>query len=236
LSYTDSSVSSGKVYYYKVSAQGGVSGEGPKSGFVSGVTEGATDILSLYNANAPASYSVVVTSAALTSASTYAGVASDYPNLKATGTGTTGPAVLGWAESGETGTYNVLVKAGTVTKYQNSVSFTNGSAYLDWSTMLDASGGFVINGLPTGTSYTVYAVTGNPQNIAAAAGMIGSAAGSGNVELGSTLVVWGTMPLDGTYTLLLVPTNVPTTMYKATNLTITDGGGTASYSAFSPLQ
>jgi hypothetical protein len=234
-SCTNSGLSSGIVYYYKVSAMDSYNREGPQSSVVSGAVTGSANVLFL--SNAPAFYNVVVTSASLNTTSTYTGVASDDANLKAMGTGSTGPAALNWSQPAyRTGTYDVLVSTGTVTKYKHDVDFSDGSASLDWNTVLEANGGFVINGLPT-KAYTVYAVTGNPSTYVEATDLTGSAVGLGSIASGSTTVVWTKIPPTGTaYTLLLRLSDALTTMYKAAGLTITDGGGTATYGVFSLLQ
>jgi hypothetical protein len=93
---------------------------------------------------------------------------------------------------------------------------------------------FTITGLPSGT-YAVYAVTGNPSTYLECATVMAGASGQGAVVSGTT-VTWSlAVPPTGTYTILLAPTSAPTSMYKATGVSITNGGGSAAYSTFSLL-
>jgi hypothetical protein len=131
-----------------------------------------------------------------------------------------------------------LIYTGITTKYENNVSFSNGSASLDWDSMSTAGGSsggsFTISGLPSGT-YTVYVLTGNPSTYMDFATMMGSAGIAGLGSIYDTTFAWGTAPSDGTYTIILVNSSTPTTAEKATNVSISGGGGSTAYSSFVAL-
>ena len=231
-SYTDSGLSSG-TYYYKVSAVDSGGNESPLSSYTYAMVSGGTggsNTLTL--SNAPAAYAVLVTTTTLNSSSTYAGIASNYIAIASSSTGST--ATLTWL-SGGTGTYNVLIYTGTETRYQNNVSFLDGSGSLNWNTMSTAGGGgggtLTITGLPAGI-YSVFAVTGNPSTYLETASVMASAPGQGAVISGTTVTWSVATPPTGTYTILLALSSTPTSMYKATNVAITGGGGTVAYSSF----
>jgi hypothetical protein len=225
---------SGTVYLKVVGRNSSTGTYAIKYSQSSGSTGGDTLTLS----NGPTAYAVYVTTTTLTGSSTYTGVATDTANLKATGSGSGNFANLSWI-SGGSGSYNVLIYAGTETRYQNSVSFSNGSASLNWNSMSTASGGgtgtsgtLTITGLPSGT-YSVFAVNGNPATYLDCANLMLAAPGQGAVISG-TMVTWSmATPPTGTYTILLASATVSTNIYKATNVSITDGGGSVAYSAFS---
>jgi hypothetical protein len=219
-------------------SRSGVSGsiESPQVGPVTSGGGGDEDTLTV--SNGPIFYTVYVTTTTLTSSSSYLSVATDYTNLKATGSGSGDSAALTWISGGESGSYNVLIYAGTTTKYQNNVSFSNGSASLNWNTMSTAgsgsgggSGSFTISGLPSGT-YSVFAVTGNPSTYFEAIGS-GSYSGTGAIISGTT-VTWVTTPPSGTYTIILVDATASTAK-KTTNVSITSSGGSVAYSSFVAL-
>ena len=234
-SYTDTGLSSG-TYYYRVSAVNSSGVEGPQSSYASATVAsggGGSNTLSL--SNAPTAYAVFVTTATLSSSSTYNDIASNYIAI---GSGTTGStAALTWT-SGGNGTYNVLIYTGTETKYQNGVNFSNGSASLNWNSMSTAGGGggtggtLTITGLPSGT-YAVYAITGNPSTYMEFATMMTSASGIGAIS--GTTFAWGTTPSNGTYNIILYDNSAPTTLKKATSVTITNGGGSVAYGSFVTL-
>jgi len=106
---------------------------------------------SLTLSNGPSSYEVVVTSATLSSTSTFEGVLMT-AGLIASGTGGDSSFELTWIGN-FTGTYNVLIFSGVAAKYQNSISFSSGvpSTTLDWNSMSDAT----VTSVGTGTGLTV---------------------------------------------------------------------------------
>jgi hypothetical protein len=201
-----------------------IEGGGPATG---------NDTLSL--SNGPGNYYVYVTTTTLSSSST---VTSATSGLQATGTGSGSSATLAWISGESSGSYNVLIYTGTETKYSNNVSFSNGSASLNWNSMSTAGGSsggsFTISGLPSG-SYNVYVLTGNPSTYMDFATMMGSAGIAGLGAIYDTTFAWGTAPSNGTYTIILVNSDTPTTAEKATNVSISGGGGSVAYSSFVAL-
>jgi hypothetical protein len=205
----------------------------PASATVTGGGGGSGNTLTL--SNAPVGTVVLVTDTTLNSSSTYDGISS-YVAIGTILTGTT--ASLTWT-SGGTGTYNVLAHAAgsSATRYKNGVSFTNGSASLDWNSMSAAGGGggsntLTITGLPSGY-YAVYAITKNPSTYQEVMYELQNSPGIGAIISGTT-VTWSVTPPNDTYTIILGKTS-GTEYYKAANVTITNGGGSVAYNAFSVL-
>jgi hypothetical protein len=119
-------------------ASGIGSGGGPGPGPGVDPEPGFTGTLSL--SHAPGYYVVLVTSAMLDSSSTDESIIADFSNLHAycqEGSGSS--ASLTWISGYGSGSYNVLIVTGTEARYQNYVSFSDGSASLDWDTMSAAS-------------------------------------------------------------------------------------------------
>ena len=94
-------------------------------------------------ANGPFGYGVAITSATLSGSSKYMDIIADYLNVKASGTGSGNTVTLSWTGS-STGTYNIFIYSlpDYSTKFQNNVSFSNGSntTPLNWNTMSSAGG------------------------------------------------------------------------------------------------
>jgi hypothetical protein len=126
------------TYHYKVSAVSSA-GESQQSGSASATVSGGSGALSL--SNAPGAYGVFVTSSTLNSNSTPIEVFSGgTSNFKAYGVGNGGSAGLEWSSASDmSGSYNVMIVTETGAKYQNNVSFSNGSASLNWNSMAAAS-------------------------------------------------------------------------------------------------
>jgi hypothetical protein len=244
-SYTLVSTDQGSYIKVRVTRSGYTgSVESSQTGPVTGSSNppsSGNDTLTL--SNGPISYAVYVTSATLNSNSSYLTIASDYTNLKATGIGSGNSAALTWT-SGGTGSYSVLIYVATETRYQNGVSFSNGSGSLNWNNMSTASGGsgggtFTISGLPQGSIATVSVSTGNPTSYTNFATNVSWNVGTGAITSGAACT-WTITPPDGTYTIVLAvidASSYTSTYHKATNVSISGGSGSVAYSSFttSPL-
>jgi fibronectin type 3 domain-containing protein len=146
-SYTDSGLAAG-TYYYKVSAVSSA-GEGPQSSSASVTVSGGGDNPALTIDNVAGNTTVKITKTTISADTVF----DSLTGVVATGQGT--HPLLGWTTGEEiTGVYNVmlrLVGSPNTVKYQNGVSFTNGSATVNWNTMLSGSSGGGLSA-PTGLS------------------------------------------------------------------------------------
>jgi hypothetical protein len=256
-SYTDLDLAAG-TYYYKVLAVDSSGNKSPLSEDSAYATvsnepppSGDKDTLTL--ANAPSFYSVFVTNVTLTGSSSYIDlIGSDYVAGGSSAGEST--AKLSWSSGDGNGTYNVLIDTGTEAKYQNSISFSNGSASLDWNTMSAVSNGPGVDqgagsitfngGLPSG-AWSIYVV---PGPITTMTGYL--AAMTNYVALGaSTLTSGGAVTLitsgapgtfdpNGTYSIIYSgftdPSDYSTVVSKYLNNVSFSGGNAAiSVSAMS---
>ena len=93
-------------------------------------------------------------------------------------------------------------------------------------------GTFTITGYDSYQIITVTVTTQNPSSLSAWASMaqdVSHIKGMGTKAAGTSTVVWSTTPSNGTYTIIIGYQSGMTFVYKkATNVTITNGGGSAS--------
>jgi hypothetical protein len=253
--YTLVSADEGASIKVRVS-RSGMSGsvESTSVGPVTGGSEtpgpGGEDTLTL--ANAPSAYAVYVTTSTLTSSSSYADLSSDYVAVASSAGSST--ATLYWISSNGNGTYNVLIYTGTEAKYQNSVSFSNGSASLNWNSMSAASSGSSAvpdvgsvtfsGGLPGGT-WSIYVVPGPITTLtgylAAMSNFVALGASTLTSDGAATLVTTGaqgTFDPNGTYSIIYSgftnPNDYTTVVSKyLNNVSFSGGDATISVSAMS---
>jgi hypothetical protein len=123
------------TYYFKVSAVASGGTEGEQSGYISGKT--ASDDPYLTITHVAGNTTVKITTATISAGTVF----DDLTGVVATGQGD--HPRLTWTTGGITGVYNVMlrmVNGPNTVKYQNGVSFTDGSGTVDWDTMVSSSG------------------------------------------------------------------------------------------------
>jgi hypothetical protein len=261
--YTDSDLNPG-TYYYKITAVSSYDYEGSQSGAVSGATTGSSDpepgnsdtlTISGYSGVS----TVFVTQTTITQ--------ENYSSIMSSGFAATGTAISGsvadliWQNGfSKSGNYNILLATTDGYRYQNSVSFSDGSATVNYGGMTEIeiggggevkTGSLTINGLPSGDTFAVYVFAPGTDistvNAVLAALASYQAAGFTATSGVFTIVgMNGSEPVDfeasGNFPVLLlnsagamIDSGGSAPMYSWASVNFSDGTATVSYSSFTGM-